>query len=158
MVGGVMVMLTLKLVKDDTNLLGRERLHVGVGTVGYGGVRVRDRLQGLCVALDDARRQQDLGGLRLDLVGAVDVVVALEEHQLLLPLRDLSAKEFNVTIRSIRALPFILPGEHLDGLAQHHLHVDHGLCAGRQRGLELHLPRGCILGGNFDILVPLLCK
>ena len=79
-----------------TNLLGGEGLHVGVGPVGDGGVGVRDRLEGLGVALDDARRQLHLGRLRLDLVGAVDVVVAGEEDQLLLSLRDLPADEFTI--------------------------------------------------------------
>ena len=59
---------------------------------------MRDRLEGLGVALDDARRQLHLGRLRLDLVGAVDVVVAGEEDQLLLSLRDLPADEFTIEL------------------------------------------------------------
>ena len=80
-----------------TNLLGRERLHVGVGPVGDGGVGVRHRLERLGVALEDAGRQLDLGRLRLHLVGAVDVVVASVQHQLLLPLSDLPADELILT-------------------------------------------------------------
>ena len=58
---------------------------------------MRHRLQCLGVALDDAGRQLDLGGLRLHLVGAVDVVVASVQHQLLLSLRDLPADELILT-------------------------------------------------------------
>ena len=79
-----------------TNLLGRERLNVGVWPVGDGGVRVGDRLECLGVALHDARRQLHLGRLRLYLVGAVDVVVAGEEDQLLLSLSDLPEDEFTI--------------------------------------------------------------
>ena len=72
-----------------TNLLRGEGLHVRVGSVGDGGVRVRDGLERLGVALDDAGGQLHLGRLRLHLVGAVHVVVAREEDQLLLPLSNL---------------------------------------------------------------------
>ena len=84
------------MIANITNLLGRERLHVGVWPVGDGGVGVRDRLQCLGVALHDARRQLHLGRLRLHLVGAVDVVVAGEEDQLLLSLSDLPEDEFKI--------------------------------------------------------------
>ena len=43
-----------------------------------------------------------------------------------------------------------LPREHLDRLAQHDVHVDLGLCAGGERGLELDLPCRRILGKDCD--------
>ena len=93
-----------KVIANFTNLLGRERLNVGVWPVGDGGVRVRDRLECLGVALHDARRQLHLGRLRLYLVGAVDVVVAGEEDQLLLSLSDLPEDEFTIGFPDIFGL------------------------------------------------------
>ena len=55
-----------------------------------------DGLERLGVALDDAGGQLHLGRLRLHLVGAVHVVVAREEDQLLLPLGDLPINEFRI--------------------------------------------------------------
>ena len=79
-----------------TNLLRGEGLHVGVGPVGDGGVGVCDGLERLGVALDDAGGELHLGRLRLHLVGAVHVVVAREEDQLLLTLGDLPVNEIMV--------------------------------------------------------------
>ena len=55
-----------------------------------------DRLERLGVALDDAGGQLHFGRLRLHLVGAVQVVVAREEDQLLLPLSDLPINEIRI--------------------------------------------------------------
>lgn len=102
-------------------------IHVGVGAVGDGGVRLGDGFQGFGVAFQVAGRQRDFGGLGLDLVRGGRVMVPVVERQLLFPLGDFFRKHFH-------------------GLAQQDLHFDGDLLSWAQSILELNLPGGKIFG------------
>lgn len=73
----------------------------------------------LCVALDGLGSQANARGLTAGGVGGVQVVVALEDHQLALCLGDVG-------------------GEGLQDMAERHLHLGFQLCTRCQTGQQLH--------------------